>query len=90
MIVGIDGYPARTSESFHREWRIGAHYFNALSLLFSIGVNAQLHRHPEEIEVLLDRAHDAKAFVIAEAVNRVLGFEFVERWSSPSIARKTR
>ena len=55
---------------------IGAHDFDALVFGLAVGVDLEVNRHAEEIEVLRDLAHHAEALVIAQAVDGVLGLEF--------------
>src|SRR5580693_10307843 len=74
-IVRINRNPARFAESFYRERRIRSHHLNAFFLRLAVRVNFQLHRHPEEIEILRNLSHHAKALVVTQPVNRVLSLE---------------
>src|ERR1700688_4752449 len=60
-MVWIDGDPSRAPERFNRERRTGAYHFNLLVFGFTVGVNAQINRHAEQIEILRNFAGDAKA-----------------------------
>ena len=59
-VVRINRDPPRLAESFDRERRICSHYLNAFFFRLAVGVNLQLDRHAEEIEILGDLPHDAE------------------------------
>ena len=41
----------------------------------TVGIDLQLHRHAEQIQVLRDLPDDAESLVVAQTINRVLGLE---------------
>ena len=71
-VAGIDDDAARTAEGIDDVLRVGADDVDLLVFGFAVGFNAQIHGHAEEVEVLIDLADGAEAFVIAEAVDGVL------------------
>ena len=75
-MVGIDGNSAGTAEGLHGEWRVRAHNFDLLVFGFTVGVDAQIDRHAEQVEVLRNLSGHAETLVAAEAVGGVFQFEF--------------
>ncbi len=61
VVVGINRNAARAAESFDRKRRGRAHNFDPLVFGFAVGVNTQIHRHPEEVEILSDLPGDSEA-----------------------------
>src|SRR5882762_6711890 len=62
-VIGIDLDPARLwpSKGFHREARFGADYIHGFLFRISFGIDAQVQRHPEGVQRLLDLSDDAKS-----------------------------
>ncbi len=71
-VAGIEADAAGTAEGVDHVLGIGAHHVDLLVFGFAVGFNAELDRHAEEIEVLIDFADGAEALVVAEPVNGVL------------------
>ncbi len=72
QFCGIDADAARPAEGIHHVLRIGAHHLDLLGFGLAVGLDAQLHRHAEEVEVLLNLADGAEALVVAQPVDGVL------------------
>src|SRR3954453_3959897 len=75
-IVGIDADPSWTAKSVERKSRVGSRDVDALSLRLSVGIDLQLHRHAEQIKILVYLPNHPKALVIPETIDRVLGLKF--------------
>src|SRR5262249_50933021 len=68
---------ARLSKRFHRIAGLRSHHLYPLHLALSIGINTNLQRHAEQIEVLRNLTYDAETLTLPTlAVNRVLVGEF--------------
>src|SRR6185503_13013495 len=71
-VVGVDDDAARASEGIDDVLGVGSDDVDSAVFGLAVGLNAQLDGHVEEVEVLLDFADGAEAFVAAEAVDGVL------------------
>ena len=87
-VAGIDGDAARAAEGVDDILRVGADDVDLLVFGFAVGLDAQLDRHAEEVEILLDFADGAEALVVAEAVNGVLVSECAGRRCRRSTGRR--
>ncbi len=63
---------AGTAEGVDDELRVGADDIDFLVFGFAVGLDAEIDRHAEEVEVLIDDADGAEALVVAEPVDGVL------------------
>jgi len=55
--------------------RTGAHHIDFFGFGFAVCIHAQLHRHAEEVKVLLNLADGAEALVVAQPVDGELAGE---------------
>ena len=63
--VGIDGDMAGTPEGIDHKLRIRANHVDAACFGLAVSFNAQLDRHIEEVEILLDFADRTEALIVA-------------------------
>ncbi len=69
-VLRIDADAAGTAEGFDGVLALGAGYVDAADFGLAVGFDAQFDWHTEEVEILLDGADGAEAFVVAEAEDR--------------------
>ena len=70
-VAGIDADAARPPEGVDHVLGIGADDVDLLVHGFAVGLNAQVDRHAEEVEILVDLADGAEALVVAQPVDGV-------------------
>ena len=71
-VAGIDADAARAAEGVDDVLRVGADDVDLLVYGFAVGFDAQIDRHAEEVEILIDFADGAEALVVAQPVDGVL------------------
>src|SRR5262249_42704212 len=89
-VVWIDGDVPRPAKGVDDELRIGSDDVHPPYLGFTIGLNAQLDGHVEEVEVLLDFTDGTKSLVIAEAIHSVLIVEHRSAGAIEPLSEKWR
>jgi hypothetical protein len=89
-VLGVDADAARAAEGVDDKLRVGAHHVDLLGFGLAVGLDAQLDRHAEEVEVLADLADGAEALVVAQPVDGVLVGELRARRCRRPIARRRR
>ena len=80
-MIRIDRNSPRTSERFDRERRVRAHHFNPLVLGLPIGINSEIDRHAEQVQVLRDFSRHPEA-------RRLLLFRILRRHRSTQPVRR--
>src|SRR5947209_17639731 len=68
VMIGIDTNAAGPAESFNRKGRVRSHHFNSFIFRLAISIDAQVDRHPEEIQILRNFSRNAEAFIAAQPV----------------------
>src|ERR1700733_5204754 len=87
-MIWINGDAARTAESLNRKWRVCADHFHALIFGPSVGIDAQVYWHAEQVKILRNFAGDAESRrsvllrlrflgkIAAQTISGVLNLEF--------------
>src|SRR5947209_7078916 len=90
MMVGIDRDAAWTTESLNSEWRIRTHDLDALAFRPAVGIDAQVDRHAEQVEVLRDLAGHAepRRFLFFDLVVGLIAFGRLRHCGSTQAVRR--
>ena len=70
VLLRIERNAAGTSEGLDGILALCTGYVDASDFSFTVGFDAQLYWHTEEVEILVDGADGAEAFIVAEAEDR--------------------
>ncbi len=71
-VIRVDRNMTRAAKGVDDILRVGAHHIHAFHFRLAFGLDPQLDRHIEEIEVLADLPDGAEALVVAQPVDGVL------------------
>ena len=70
-VIGIDSDAPGPTEGIYHVLRVGAHHLDLLILGLAVCLYAQVHRHPEQVEILLNLSDGSEALVVAKPVDGV-------------------
>ena len=80
----------RTAEGVDDVLRVGAHHIHSFHFRLAFGLDAQLDRHIEEIEILADLTDGAEALVVTQPVDGVFIDELRRPGSIQPLRKKGR